>query len=59
MQSAGWAVWNIEWRRLGLGGGYPATLDDAAAAIDHLAGLEGVDTDRVVAVGHSAGWPPG
>ena len=51
----GWVAWNIEYRRLGLGGGYPATLQDAAAAIDHLATLADVDTKRVVAVGHSAG----
>jgi DNA-binding MarR family transcriptional regulator len=35
----GWAAWNIEYRRLGLGGGYPPTLEDAAAAIDYLATL--------------------
>jgi acetyl esterase/lipase len=51
----GWVTWNIEYRRLGLGGGYPATLEDAAAAIDHLATLADVDTERVVTVGHSAG----
>ena len=51
----GWVAWNIEYRRLGLGGGYPSTLKDAAAAIDHLATLADVDTERVVAIGHSAG----
>ncbi len=51
----GWVTWNIEYRRLGLGGGYPSTLQDAAAAIDHMATLEDVNTERVVAVGHSAG----
>lgn len=51
----GWSTWNIEYRRLGNGGGYPSTLQDAAAAIDHLATLADVDTERVVAVGHSAG----
>ena len=44
----GWAAWNIEYRRLGNGGGVPATLDDVAAAIDHLAELPGVDLSRVV-----------
>ena len=33
----GWAAWNIEYRRLGNGGGVPETLDDVGAAIDHLA----------------------
>ena len=28
----GWAAWNIEYRRVGNGGGDPATLDDVAAA---------------------------
>jgi acetyl esterase/lipase len=51
----GWVVWNIEYRRLGLDGGYPATLQDASTAIDYLATLEAVSTGRVVAVGHSAG----
>ena len=51
----GWTVWNVEYRRLGLGGGYPQTLADAAAAIDYLATLGDAGTGRVVAVGHSAG----
>ena len=51
----GWTVWNAEYRRLGLGGGYPQTLADAASAIDYLAALGGVGTERVIAVGHSAG----
>jgi acetyl esterase/lipase len=51
----GWVAWNIEYRRIGLGGGYPSTLEDVAAAIDHLATLADVGTGRVVAVGHSAG----
>jgi acetyl esterase/lipase len=54
----GWATWNVEYRRLGApGGGWPGTLDDAAAAVDALpaAGGAAIDTSRVVAVGHSAG----
>jgi dipeptidyl aminopeptidase/acylaminoacyl peptidase len=47
----GWAVWNIEYRRLGDGGGWPETLDDVAAAIEALP----LDSARVVAIGHSAG----
>jgi len=56
--ASGWAAWNIEYRRLGRlggGGGWPATFADVAAAIDHLARLDGLDTDRVVTCGHSAG----
>ncbi len=55
LTSRGWAAWNIEYRRLGNGGGVPATLDDVSAAIDHLAELPGVDLSRVVTIGHSAG----
>jgi acetyl esterase/lipase len=50
----GYTCWNIEYRRVGNGGGWPATLDDVGAAIDRLAALD-VDTGRVVAIGHSAG----
>ena len=54
--SAGWAAWNIEYRRVGDGGGYPETFDDVAAAVDHLAlGDLPVDLGRVAIVGHSAG----
>jgi acetyl esterase/lipase len=53
----GWAVWNVEYRRLGeSGGGWPTTADDVAAAVDALAELDApLDLGRVVAVGHSAG----
>lgn len=56
----GFAVWNIEYRRVGAGGGYPQTFVDAAAAIDQLADLperfDGVlDLGDVATVGHSAG----
>ena len=27
----GWAAWNLEYRRVGDGGGMPATFDDVAA----------------------------
>ncbi len=55
LASRGWAAWNIEYRRLGNGGGVPETLDDVGAAIDALADLDGVDLSRVVTIGHSAG----
>jgi acetyl esterase/lipase len=56
----GLAAWNVEYRRIGRrqGGGWPATLEDVAAAIDHLAALEDRRLDiagGVAAVGHSAG----
>jgi acetyl esterase/lipase len=53
----GYAVWNVEYRRLGEeGGGWPGTFEDIAAAIDQLDGLdEHLDLTKVLVVGHSAG----
>lgn len=57
--SLGYAVWNIDYRRVGDdGGGWPGTLEDVAAAVDlldDLAADHGLDLDRHVALGHSAG----
>jgi acetyl esterase/lipase len=47
----GWTVWNIEYRRLGDGGGWPQTGADVVAAIEALP----VEAARIVAIGHSAG----
>jgi acetyl esterase/lipase len=58
LASRGWAAWNVEYRRVGesSGGGYPATLEDVAAAIDFLQTLDApLDLARVVTVGQSAG----
>jgi acetyl esterase/lipase len=59
LAARGWAAWNVEYRRLGRlsGGGWPRTLEDAAAAVDHLADIPHVplDLSRVVAIGFSAG----
>jgi acetyl esterase/lipase len=59
--SRGWAAWNLEYRRVGSGGGWPQTFADAADGLDRLATLreegEPLDLDRVVAVGFSAGAP--
>lgn len=57
----GWCVWNLEYRRVGNGGGWPATLQDVAAGTDQLAAIAAggehgpLDLGRVVAIGHSAG----
>ena len=52
----GWAVWNIEYRRVGGGGGWPVTFADVAAAIDYLPHLGApLDLDGVTVIGHSAG----
>ena len=55
----GYAVWNVEYRKLGEpGAGYPGTFQDVATAIDRLrdeAPKYGLDLSRVIAMGHSAG----
>ena len=52
----GLAAWNLEYRRVGGGGGWPETLLDVAAGLDVLADLDApLDLERVAAVGHSAG----
>ena len=57
----GVAAWNIEYRRIGIGGGWPGTFVDVADAMDALAGKVDdaaggrLDLTKVVVVGHSAG----
>lgn len=59
LRARGFAVWNIEYRRLGnAGGGYPGTFEDTAKAIDALrdiAKTHRLDLAHIVLVGHSAG----
>ena len=52
----GFAALNVEYRRVGSGGGWPESGEDVAAAVDALRARPiGLDLDRVVALGHSAG----
>lgn len=54
----GVAVWSLEYRRLGNGGGWPNTFLDVAHGADklrELAGLYLLDLNRLVVSGHSAG----
>ncbi len=57
----GWVAWNLEYRRVGNGGGWPATFMDVAAGVDELTPIAAgrqhgaIDISRVVAIGHSAG----
>ncbi len=54
----GWAAVAVEYRRVGSGGGWPATLEDVAAALDALPGLaqrDRLDLADLTVVGHSAG----
>lgn len=55
----GYAVWSLEYRRVGdPGGGWPGTFQDLALGTDYLRTLAtkySLDLNRVVAAGHSAG----
>lgn len=55
----GMAVYNIEYRRVGSGGGWPTTFDDVSHALDHVVELNEqfpeFSTDDELVVGHSAG----
>ncbi len=52
----GWVTWNVEYRRVGTGGGIPATTDDVRAAIEALRGVDAsLDGTRALLIGHSAG----
>jgi acetyl esterase/lipase len=59
LKAEGYAVWSIEYRRVGYtGGGWPTTFQDVAAAFDFcrmLAVSYPLDMEHVVAMGHSAG----
>jgi len=58
LAARGIAAWNVEYRRVGAGGGWPVTGEDAARATDHLSALAPVyrlDLGRVAVLGHSAG----
>lgn len=55
----GMAVFNIEYRRVGSGGGWPTTFQDVADALDYVVELDKqfpqITIDDELVVGHSAG----
>ncbi|MBV7327438.1 alpha/beta hydrolase [Chloroflexi bacterium TSY] len=54
----GYATWNLEYSRLGSGGGWPHTFLDVASGTDHLHEIADdyhLDLTNVIAMGHSAG----
>jgi acetyl esterase/lipase len=58
LSQAGYAVYSLEYRRVGNGGGWTNTFTDVATAVDQLREIAPkfqLDINRVVAVGHSAG----
>jgi acetyl esterase/lipase len=55
---AGVATWNVEYRRVGAGGGVPHTVDDVATAVDFVVQLlrdRGWHDMPLLLMGHSAG----
>lgn len=59
LAAAGYAVWSLEYRRIGdPGGGWPGTFNDISEGVDHLLELSRnypLDISRVYLAGHSAG----
>ncbi len=58
LTDAGFAVWSIEYRRTGNGGGYPQTLLDVAQGADLICTVAAeyhLDLSHVITMGHSAG----
>ena len=47
----GYANWNIEYRRLGDGGGWPSSAQDVRMALEHAQTIR----DNIAVIGHSAG----
>jgi acetyl esterase/lipase len=53
---AGYAVWSLEYRRIGQpGAGYPGTFDDIRAGAKRLSRIPNLDLSRIAVAGHSAG----
>lgn len=54
----GYAVWNLEFRRLGNGGGFPIIFEDVALGADFLENISNqysLDMNNIITMGHSAG----
>ena len=51
----GYVTWNLEYRRLGLGGGWPESFVDVAAALTAAPAVTGIEPKDTVVLGHSAG----
>lgn len=58
LTAKGFATWNVDYRQVGEGGGWPTTFNDWGAATDYLRQLartRPLDLTRVAVTGHSAG----
>lgn len=50
----GYNTWNIEYRRIGIGGGWPGSAHDVLMALDFVPQLD-LEAEGVAVVGHSSG----
>ncbi|MGH8944812.1 MAG: type II 3-dehydroquinate dehydratase [Acidimicrobiia bacterium] len=55
LAGSGYHTWNIEYRRIGAGGGWPASAHDVLMALDFTPQLGLVRNRPISVVGHSAG----
>lgn len=51
----GWATVNLEYRRVGLGGGWPETFEDLGRALAQLPEWTEIKPENIALIGHSAG----
>lgn len=55
LAEVGYATWNLEYRRIGSGGGWPESFDDVATALSNAEDVTGIGASQTFVVGHSAG----
>lgn len=56
LADAGFAVWSLEYRRTGdEGGAWPGTFEDIIAGINSLNDIDGIESENLAILGHSAG----
>ncbi|PCI73085.1 MAG: esterase [SAR86 cluster bacterium] len=56
LADAGFAVWSLEYRRTGdEGGAWPGTFEDIIAGINSLDEIDGIESENLAILGHSAG----
>ena len=51
----GYVTWNLEYRRVGTGGGWPESFDDVASALRAAPAITGIGPQDTMVLGHSAG----
>jgi acetyl esterase/lipase len=51
----GYVTWNLEYRRVGMGGGWPESFEDVRSALESARDVTGIGPERTAMMGHSAG----